>query len=314
MLINSQSWRRRLMGAACAAALIGCSSAKSTLTQSTSSPMPDRQVTLTPGSADRGEHAELRNPAKVHVAYARWQEQQKKLPQARDSYQKALTHDPKSVDALLGLSRLDQLAGRYADAEQKLQRAETLQPKSGLISAAWAEHHAAQQHWNEAIARYEQAIERDATETLYRHQLAVMLAKAGRTGDAIAAFTPLIGEAEAHYNVGYLLQQQGQTLAAEEQFQRALAIKPEFAVAAKMLARSRRERGVPDTSQPVMAAAVSTAPFHPSTTDGGDVSTVAWRAHDGIAPASATSAVPQPPEGLSPQQLEQWYNQRGAGR
>lgn len=314
MSLISQNWQRRLIGAACAAVLAGCSSSKPALTQSSASPMPDRQVTLTPGAADRGDQAELRNPAKMHVAYARWQEQQKKLPQARESYQKALTHDPKSVDALLGLSRLDQLAGRYADAEQKLERAETLQPKSGLVSAAWGEHHASQQQWDAAIARYEQAVDRDATETLYRHQLAVMLAKAGRTADAVAAFTPLVGEAEAHYNVGYVLHQQGQTLAAEEQFQRALALKPEFPVAARMLARSRRERGVPDASHQVMTAAVSTAPFNPPLSEAPASSSVAWRAHDGITPASATSAVPQPPEGLSPQQLEQWYNQRAAGR
>lgn len=316
MLTVSTPWRRRVIGLACAAALAGCSSSKSTLTQSSNSPMPDRQTTLVPGTADRGEVNELRNPAKVHVAYARWQEQQKQIPQARESYQKALTHDPKSVDALLGLSRLDQLAGRTAEAEQRLTRAEELQPNSGLISAAWAEHYVALNRWPEAVERYEEAVLRDQNETLYRHQLAVTLTKAGRVDDAIAAFTPLVGAAEAHYNVGYLLRQQGHAMAAEEQFQQALALKPDFPTAAKMLARSRRDRGVPDTSSTIMTAAASVTPVDPAAHKSlDDVQPVAWRPRDGMSAAETSQAnVPQPPQGLTPQQLEQWYNQRAAGR
>jgi tetratricopeptide (TPR) repeat protein len=307
-------WRRRAIGVACAAALAGCSSTKSAVTQTSNSPMPDRQSTMTPGTADHGEINELRNPAKIHVAYARWQEQQKQVPQARESYQKALTHDPKSVDALLGLSRLDQLGGRTAEAEQRLIRAEELQPNSGLVSAAWAELYAAEGRWPEAVARYREAIERDPNEMLYKHQLAVMLAKAGRVDDSVAVFTPLIGAAEAHYNVGYLLHQQGQTMAAEEQLQRALALKPDFPTASKMLARARRDRGVPDTSATVMTAATSVTPIEPAATPRTEpVQPVAWRSHEPGA-WTPTSTVPQPPPGLTPQQLEQWQNQRATGR
>uniref|UniRef100_A0A7C2JZ76 Tetratricopeptide repeat protein n=1 Tax=Schlesneria paludicola TaxID=360056 RepID=A0A7C2JZ76_9PLAN len=326
MLCLSPAWRRGLMGAACAAALAGCSNSRTHVAQSSSSPLPDRQSTLVPGAADRGDNQELRNPARIHVAFARWQEQQKQIPEARESYNKALTHDPKSVDALLGLSRLDQLAGRTAEAEQRLRRAEELQPNSGLTSAAWAEYYAAQGKWPEAIARYQQAIERSPEDSLYRHQFAIVLAKSGRTEDAIAAFTPLVGAAEAHYNVGYLLHQQGNKLAAEEQFQRALALKPDLSTASTMLARSRRDRGVLPAGQPepapVMTAAASVQPAvattsatGPATAADNRVEPVAWRPYDGGRTSQSTvSSVPQPPAGLTPQQLEQWNNQRAAGR
>ncbi|MDZ4688234.1 MAG: tetratricopeptide repeat protein [Planctomycetaceae bacterium] len=309
------TWRRRAIGVACAAALAGCSSSKSALTQSSSSPMPDRQTTMVPGTPDRAEGTELRNPGRIHVAYARWQEQQKQLPQARESYQKALSHDPKSVDALLGLSRLDQLAGRTTEAEQRLARAEELQPKSSLISAAWAEHHAAQHRWPEAVARYREAIERQPNEALYRHQLAVVMTKAGQIDEAIAAFTPLVGAAEAHYNVGFLLHQQGQTMAAEEQFREAITLKPEFTTAIKMLARTRRDRGL---DAPVMTAASSVpqlqSPVAAPASSDTDVQPVAWKPRDALAESTPVSSVPQPPPGLTPQQLEQWSNQRAAGR
>jgi tetratricopeptide (TPR) repeat protein len=216
----------------------------------------------------------------------------------------------------LGLARLDQLGGRTAEAEQRLIRAEELQPNSGLVSAAWAELYAAQGRWPEAVSRYREAIERDPNEILYKHQLAVMLTKAGRVDDAVAAFTPLVGAAESHYNVGYLLHQQGQPMAAEEQFQRALALKPDFPTASKMLARARRDRGVPESSATVMTAAVSTPPIEPPATSQApeNVEPVAWRSHDRQTTWTPTNSVPQPPPGLTPQQLEQWQNQRAAGR
>jgi tetratricopeptide (TPR) repeat protein len=321
MRTHLTTWRRGLIGAACAAALVGCSNSRNHTAQS-SSPFPDRQSTLVPGTADRGDNQELRNPARIHVAYGRWQEQQKQLPEARDSYQKALTQDPKSLDALLGLSRLDQLAGRTAEAEQRLKRAEELYPNSGLINAAWAEHYAAQGRWPEALARYQQAIQRSPDEALYRHQHAVVLAKAGRTDEALAAFTQLIGAAEAHYNVGFLLLQQGQHMAAEEQFQRAIGLKPDFPTAATMLARSRRDRGVLPPGQAESAQVITAAASIPATTPAPapqtaaptapvqPVQPVSWRPAD----SGPVNSVPQPPPGLTPQQLEQWNNQRAAGR
>ncbi|OYW21320.1 MAG: hypothetical protein B7Z55_05925, partial [Planctomycetales bacterium 12-60-4] len=76
-----KSWT---IGLACALAACGCSSSR--LGVQSMSQHPDHQSTMSPGTSDVVERNELKHPATVHVAYARWQEQQRQLPQARESY------------------------------------------------------------------------------------------------------------------------------------------------------------------------------------------------------------------------------------
>lgn len=319
MLAINKSRKNWTAGLLCVAALAGCSSTRSGSQSAASyAPQPpDLRSVSVPGTADVARGDEMRHPATVHVAYARWQEQQKQLPQARESYQIALNHDPRSVEALLGLSRLDRLAGRYSEAELHLQRAEKLRPHDPLVAAAWGEHYAAQGRWPDAIRRYEVAIERSPEEAIYKHQLAVALTKVGDVPGSLAVFAKLVGPAEAHYNVGYLLQQQGKLLEAEEQYQRAIAMKPELQPAVTMLAKVRKERGVP--SQVELAGATTrnasaTASTAESTAAAGDeLQSAEWRApsqEQAPPAASPRDDLPQPPAGLTPQQLEQWRNQQ----
>ncbi len=304
-----KSWA---IGLACAWTAAGCSSNR--LGVQSMSQHPDHQSVSVPGAADVAHGSELKHPATVHVAYARWQEQQKQLPQARESYQRALKHDPKSVDALLGLSRIDRHAGRMADAERLLTQAEKLRPNDPLIFAAWGEHYSATGRWTEAITRYRVAAGNAPEEALYRHQLAVALTRSGAVPEGLATFAQIVAPAEAHYNVGYLLQQQGKLLEAEEQYQRALALKPDLTPAANMLAQVRRERGVP---APV-AAADAEPTGAPIQQAGGTASTDAAEAngwqprggHSAVKPASHRTEVPQAPAFLTPQQAEQWRNQQ----
>lgn len=312
--------------------LCGCSSTK--MAEIPKSKFPARETVSVPGTSDVSSGNELRHPETLHLAYGRWQEQQKQLPQARESYTLALRHDPKSVEALLGLSRLDRLAGRNAEAEQHLKKAEHLRPSDPLVAAGWAEYYSAQGRWPEAVAKYRQAIAGAPTETLYRHQLAVTLAKSGDLPQSLAEFTAIVGEAEAHYNVGFLLQQQGKLVEAEEQFQRALALKPDLIPAATMLAKARRDRGLPVPEQfaglapkapkaPTVTSTLTTTsePPYPQGTPepvgavipasavDSPVQPATWRSDAGSTHGGMT-----PPPGLSPAQLEQWQNQQVPGR
>lgn len=319
MLAIHHSRQRWASGLLSLAVLAGCSSTRSgSLTADNYAPKPpDLKSVSVPGTADVARGDEMRHPATVHVAYARWQEQQKQLPQARQSYQLALNHDPRSVEALLGLSRLDRLAGRYSEAELHLQRAEKLRPHDPLVAAAWGEHYAAQGRWPDAIRRYEAAIERAPEEAIYKHQLAVALMKVGDIPGSLAVFAKLVGPAEAHYNVGYLLQQQGKLLEAEEQFQRAIAMKPELQPAQTMLAKVRKERGVP--SQVELAGASTQGTSANSTaaaataSAGEELQSAGWQTPaqgQASSPAIPRDDLPRPPAGLTPQQLEQWRNQQ----
>jgi len=249
----------------------------------------------------------------VHLAYARWQEQQRQPALAREAYQKALDHDPKSVEALLGLARLDQLAGRNAEAEHHLTKAQQLQPQSALVNAAWGEFFAAQQNWPRAIERYRLAINLAPDEQLYKHQLAVALVKSGAINEGLAMFTPIVGQAEAHYNVGILLYQMGHPAEAEGYLRRAVALKPELTPANNMIAKIQRER----SAAPAMVASAPNpapmtapaAPPQPQTIPTGPVTAASWTSAKTVPVESASFL---PPTVSSPQQVEQWRNQQAA--
>lgn len=311
-----------LAGLGAAALLAGCSTGKM-MGQAQNSAIHSQQVTSVPGTADVAHGNELRNPAALHLAYGQWQEQQKQLPQARDSYEKALGADPRSVSAILGLSRLDRLAGRMKEAEEHLQKAEKLKPNDPLVAAAWGEHYAATGRWTDAIARYRSAVQLAPNEAIFRHQLAVALTRSGQFDEGLAMFQNLVSPAEAHYNVGRLLQQQGKLLEAEVQYQKAVAANPELDAAREMLVAVRRERGVPlanlaSSGTPAPAQAIQPVVAEKTTEE---ARPAVWQASSSLpAPAPSPAATPSstaiptayptPPNGLTPAQLEQWQNQQ----
>src|SRR2546429_4943397 len=85
--------------------------------------------------------------------------------------------------------------------------------------------------WAEAAAKYEQVLKEDATHVPSRFNLAVCFTKTGRLDDAIAAYRALIEQDgtiyEAHVNLALLLDQTGKRAEAVEQFQKALALRPD---------------------------------------------------------------------------------------
>ncbi len=264
---------------------------------------PEQRSVMVPGTHIDDEAREPKHPEHVHLAYGRWQEQQKQLPQARESYQKALDLDPKSIDALLGLSRLEQLAGRNTDAEKHLQRAQKLRPKDPLVHAAWAEYYAAQQQWGPAVKKYRDAIELAPDEALFKHQLAVILGKSGDWDGAYSTFETIVTAGEAHYNVGYLLHQQGQLVEAERHLRMAVEVKPDLALAAGLLVKIQKERSSKQAiaQQPVEPEPPVKSMIQPAG---------AWEVHEPTKTelSGKHGLGPNP----TPQQLEQWHNQQSA--
>lgn len=286
--------------------LVGCSTMKSPALPGMAdrSPVsPDQRSMMVPGTHIEDDAREPKHPEHVHVAYARWQEQQKQLPQARESYQKALDLDPKSIDALLGLSRLEQLAGRNDDAEKYLQKAQKLRPKEPLVHAAWAEYYASNQQWGPAVKKYRDAIELAPDEPLFKHQLAVILGKSGDWEGAYSTFATIVTAGEAHYNVGYLLHQQGQLVEAERHLRLAVETKPDLALAVGLLARIQKERStkLAVAQPPVEIERPAESVIQPAG---------AWEVHE------PKPSVQKRANGLGPnptaQQLEQWHNQQSA--
>ena len=73
-----------------------------------------------------------------------------------------LKENPKSLEAKLGLARLDQLAGLTAEAEAGFQKALKSRPDDPLALNALGQFYASQKNWNKALPLLEKAAEADS--------------------------------------------------------------------------------------------------------------------------------------------------------
>lgn len=185
---------------------------------------------------------ELANPGQTHLAYARLQESWGNLNEARDSYQLVLGEDPRSLDATLGLARIDQLSGREKEAEQGFQKALRAAPGDPAVLAALGEFHASRKNWREAVRYLHEATVAAPNDSGYRHHLAIALARSGNIDQARPHFARAVGEAEAHYNIGYILFEEGNLDDAERELRQAVGMKPDLRQARQLLAQVARER------------------------------------------------------------------------
>lgn len=179
----------------------------------------------------------LKDPAALHLAYGKFQEQTGQPVEARKSYETALRDDPASTDAILGLARLDQLADKPKDAEAGFQKALRLKPGDGKCLASLGQFYVSQKRWPEAFQALDAAIAASPKDTFYKHELAVAKTASGDVEAGLTLFTQLVGPEKAHYNVAFLLKQEGKTQAAVQECQVALRINPNFEPAKVMLAQ-----------------------------------------------------------------------------
>lgn len=187
------------------------------------------------GSDD--EKLRLKHPVKTNVAFARMAESRGKHEDARRFYQTALSHNAKSVDALVGIARLDQYAGRMDDAERGFQKAQSLAPGDPQVLNAAGMFYAGQKRWNEALPRLQAAVAASPNSRDYRYNLGLVLANAGNPNAAVPLMATKIGEARAHYEAAYILNQQRRQAEAVHHLQLALSKDPGLASASRMLAQ-----------------------------------------------------------------------------
>lgn len=203
-----------------------------------------------PSFAKRGEDTrqakanrkKLKDPTKLDLAYAKWQEQLGNMTEARERYQRVLHDEPQSVEALLGLARMDQLAGRLPEAEQGFRKALKISPNDPLVLDALGQYYAAQEKWPQAIDVLKQALQAAPNDDTIRFHLAVATAKSGDLVTAKPLFVSSVGEAEAEYNLGLILHDQGKLDLAEQHFVQAVVKKPTLEQAQYWLNEIRVEK------------------------------------------------------------------------
>jgi len=182
-------------------------------------------------------------PPKLALSYAQYAADSGNFDKARQSYEMVLKDDPRSVDAIIGLARLDQLGGRTEHAEKGFQKALKLRPGDPAALDALGQFYAAQKRWPDAIQHLNAAVLGEPNEKTYRYHFAVALASAGDAPRALQQFAMTVGEAEAHYNVGHILYERGDLAEAERQFLAAVLKQPNLEVAQQMLEEIRGAQG-----------------------------------------------------------------------
>ena len=259
--------------------------------------------------------ADLKNPERLHLAYGKLSEQTGDYATARENYETALRQNQKTEEAILGLARLDLLAGRPAEAERRFQKAVEVAPDSPLTNEALGQFYLTQNRYAEAAAQLQRGLAVAPDNRRLHHKLGIALARGGNIVAAEPQFVQAVGDAEADYNIGLILYEQGHTVEAEQRFLQAVLKKPTLAPAQHWLDTVRQEREAQgllaaapsrqnSTSVPVVAAGVQT----PVSTAGNAPVPV-----QSIIPTGATVAAPAQPSGLNPAtmnatQLEQYEN------
>jgi len=308
--MTKQTW---IAGIACALLVCnGCASMKQAVVSKADDTAP---VTL----KDKISVAKnkLKNPDKFYVTHGQLQEKMGDTKSARSSYEVALGENSKSIEALLGLARLDQVAGRKVEAEKGFQKALKLAPNDPNVRSNIGQFYAAEEKWDQAIVLLSEAVKSTPADKNVRYQLGIAMASSGDYQGAMPHLIRAVGEAEAHYNIGYILRERGQMQASEQQFLQAVLLKPEFNEAQYWLDEIRREKenrlmlaGVNAGESTGINAGTQQASYtqakHQQTAQ---VNRKTRGAKTGARSRSnAQSTVPPP--NLTPEQQEQWRNQR----
>jgi Tfp pilus assembly protein PilF len=276
--------------------------------------------------------ADLKNPERLHLAYGKLSEQTGDYATARENYETALRQNQQTEEAILGLARLDLLAGRHAEAERRFKMAVEVAPSSPLTNEALGQFYLTQNRYAEAAAQLQRGLAVAPDSRRLRHKLGIALARQGNIVAAEPQFVQAVGDAEADYNIGLILYEQGHTAEAEQRFLQAVLKKPTLAPAQHWLDTIRQEHEAKGllASAPGRQNATPVTATHPQApvptrmgnppTDAGAGSTAqsptasnALLPGQGIVPAAAVVASPVRSSGLNPAtmnatQLEQYEN------
>lgn len=279
---------------------------------------PQPTTTAVSGAGTFASNDGPKHPDKVYLAHGQWQEQMGNLAEARDSYGKVLADHPKDIEALLGMARLDQGAGLMDDAEARLKKAYKYAPKDPRVLATYGNFYAAQENWPKSIDKLQAAVKLAPDDSRYQFLLAVALARSGDVEKAKPYFIRSVGEAQANFNIGYILLEKGERDASERYLIQALALKPDLEQAQEMLDRIHHR---PQKTMLAKGSNAADAPVNgvrmvpvQSVTEqaGGTVPANSQTQPTSYSlPPTTDSSFAQPPAGLTPSQLEQWRNQQG---
>lgn len=195
--------------------------------------------------------AELKNPERLMTAMARYQEsvsEAQKNPQAmeiaRKTYTTLLSDNPNSLDAMLGLARVDYKADRIQDADRMYQTIANKFPTNAEALSAVAAFYNQTDRAEKVPQLLSAALQKDPEDRGLRRQMGMALVKTGRPAEAITHFTKCEGQATALATIGQLLYEQKDYSGAKEYLNRAVERNPDLEQARTVLAALNGAGGV----------------------------------------------------------------------
>lgn len=177
----------------------------------------------------------------LYAATALLSEQRGRDDEAEQHYQAALKIDPKHPGALLGYARFKDRRNDLHEATKLYQRAIEISPRDSAVFNDLGLCFARRGMYRESIAALERAIQLQPGRLLYRNNIAMVLVEIGRPDAAVAHLGVVQKEAVAYYNVGYILQKNGQSGEAAKMFAMSLQKDPSLVQARIWLSKLATE-------------------------------------------------------------------------
>lgn len=142
------------------------------------------------------------------------------------AYRQALTRDPNDRRALLGLARLLSQTKEYKEAIATYRKATSLNPQDAVawndLGLCYIENGQTKQ----AIEALHKAVQAAPDSVLYHNNLATALVKSHQIEAALTELQSVHGRATGHYNLAFLLQQNGDVEQALQHTLKALQEDP----------------------------------------------------------------------------------------
>lgn len=202
-----------------------------------------------------------KSQANIQIAIGQMHESRDDLAHAQLAYEEALRSDPTSLAAALALAHLYQQTGRSDTAVTVYQDTLKQHRKDASVWNDFGLCLAEQKRWPEAIGALRKAVELDSRRTLYRNNLGMVLAGAGKLDEAWKEFREAVGPAPAHYNIAVMLTREGKTAQAREHLERAITIMPAFSDAKELLAKCNDPTRADLANAPELPLTPSTVPL-----------------------------------------------------
>lgn len=187
--------------------------------------------------------------ADLHVAVARMAENSGDLGKAEQHYREALNLEPKNAAALMGYAHMLDRQGKLAQATKLYRMAVETEPNNPTAHNDLGICYARQGNLNQAVASLEKAIELHPKRARYRNNLATVLVQMEQVDAAFDQLSAVHPKAVAYYNLGYLLQKDGNKRGAARMFQEAISLNPSFGEARMWLQRLRANASPPATAR-----------------------------------------------------------------